>query len=214
MVLVIQIQNIKPSGNGIWQSIAISKLGQYQVAAVSNTVGQGNIYISVNYGSTWNDALFGVQNGWQSIAISSTGQYITAIQSGNVTNPKGNIWINTNYGAVNAWSSSQQIYSYVPFSNGFLNQGSVDFNKTVSISMTGKYQTALGLANTSDTTGNANIWINNNFGLGSWIDTGYRALSINGAVSTLASISMVDQDNIKQSIILVEIRALRLFLVM
>ena len=184
--------NVEPrqlDGSGIWQGIALSQSGQYQFSAISSIVGRGNIWRSTDYGSSWVDSQFGVINGFQSISVSSTGQYVTAIQSGNITSTRGNIWVSNNYGST--WSSAQKIYSYMPFNNGFLNQGSVDFNKLVTISVNGKFQTALGIAPSNNKIGgNANIWYNNNFGQGVWIDSGYSAPVINGNVSILSSVSM------------------------
>ena len=177
--------NIMATGNGTWQQVAISQTGQYQYAIISNTPAQGNLFLSTNYGANWEDSLFGVPNGLQSMNISSDGKYVTAIQSGNIASPLGNIWVSNNYGIAGSWSSSQQIYSYVPYIGAYLNEGAVDFNKTISLSTSGKYQTALGLANSTDITGNANIWINSNYGVGAWIDTGYRAVSGNCILSSV-----------------------------
>jgi photosystem II stability/assembly factor-like uncharacterized protein len=137
------VQPIQVDGLGIWQSIAVSQSGQYQFSCISSISGRGNIWKSVDYGTSWVDSQFGVYNGFQSIAISSSGQYVTAIQSGNATVQRGNIWVSNNYGTT--WSSVSTIYSYMPFYNGFLNQGSVDFNKIVAISINGQYQTAVKL---------------------------------------------------------------------
>lgn len=171
------------SANAFWQNVAISQTGMYQAAIGLNRSGVGNIWLSSNYGISWSASL-GIINGWQSISISSTGQYITAIQSGNIGYRYGNIWSSTNYGLT--WGSSQQIYQYVPTVNAFLNQGSPDFNKTIHISTSGQYQTVLGLATTADLTGNANIWINSNYGQGPWIDTGYRGISGNVILSSIS----------------------------
>ena len=183
------VQPIQRDGSGIWQSVAVSQSGQYQFSAISSIYGRGNIWKSMDYGSSWVDSLFGVYNGFQCITVSSSGQYVTAIQSGNSTVPRGNIWVSNDYGGT--WSSSQQIYSYMQFNNGFLNEGSVDFNKIVSVSVNGKYQTAIGIApsNTTDSI-NSNIWYNNNYGQGSWIDSGYSVPVMNGTYSVLSSVSM------------------------
>ena len=184
--------NVQPrqlDGSGIWQGIALSQTGQYQFSAISSIVGRGNIWKSTDYGSSWVDSQFGVINGFQSISVSSSGQFVTAIQSGNITAPRGNIWVSNNYGST--WSSAQRIYSYMPFNNGFVNQGSVDFNKLIAISINGKFQTALGIGPSNNKiSGNANIWYNNNFGQGAWTDSGYSAPAISGNVSILSSVSM------------------------
>jgi hypothetical protein len=176
-------------GSGIWQSVALSQSGQYQFSAISSIVGRGNIWKSTDFGSSWSDSQFGVSNGFQSISVSSSGQFVTAIQSGNITSTRGNIWVSNNYGIT--WSSSQRIYSYMPFNNGFVNQGSVDFNKLIAISINGKFQTALGIGPSNNKiSGNANIWYNNNYGRGTWTDSGYSAPAISGNVSILSSVSM------------------------
>ena len=108
--------NVVPTA--VWQSVASSQTGAIQAAIEINQVGSGSIYLSQDSGSNWSPILQKV-NGWQSISISSSGQYITAIQAGNSTSPKGNIWISPDYGTT--CSSNQQIYSYVPMVNGFLN---------------------------------------------------------------------------------------------
>jgi len=181
--------NIRASGNGTWQQVAMSQTGQYQYAVISNTLSQGNLFVSSNYGANWTDSLFGVANGLQSVNVSSDGKYVTAVQSGNIASPLGNIWSSNNYGALGSWSSSQTVYSYVPYigAAGSGNQGAIDFNKILCMSTSGKYQTVLGLANSTDSTGNANIWINSNYGVGAWIDTGHRAF---GGNCILSSVSM------------------------
>jgi hypothetical protein len=184
-------QDIGQRATAIWQGLALSQTGQYQYAVISNTLSQGNLFVSKNYGATWADSLFGVPNGLQSVNVSSDGKYVTAVQSGNIVSPLGNIWSSNNYGALGSWSSSQTVYSYVPYigAAGSGNQGSVDFNKILSVSTSGKYQTVLGLANSTVPTGNANIWINSNYGLGEWTDTGHRAFGGNCILSSVTMTS-------------------------
>ena len=176
--------------DAVWQNVAMSQRGNIQAAVGINRSGVGNILISSDYGSTWANVLSRL-NGWQTISISSTGKYITAIQTGNVSSPKGNIWVSSDRGST--WSSNTQIYNYVQTVNGFLNMGSDDFNKTVCVSTSGQYQTALGLAqvstNSNGVNGNANIWISSNYGM-NWSDTLTRAPVLNGFYSILSSVSM------------------------
>ena len=175
----------------VWQGITMSQTGQIQAAIGINRSGSGNIYLSTNYGQagTWNPVsqLINTTNGWQTISMSSTGQYITAIQASSFSSPKGNIWISADGGS--SWSSNYSIYNYTQTVNSFLNLGTADFNKTVCVSSSGKYQTALGLAPSSNPTSSANIWTSSDYGI-SWNDTGYRAPSISGSSSILTSISM------------------------
>ena len=178
---------VQATNNGIWQTIAVSQKGQYQYAAIGASHLTANIFVSNDYGSTWSDSNMSVQNGWQSISVSSDGKYVSAIQSGNLINPYGGIYYSHDYGKT--WNSDDEIYAYVPYNNAVGNQGYISFDHTIALSVSGKYQVAIGLANTEDLTGNANIWINNNYGQGLWTDTGSRAPSIDGN-SILTSISM------------------------
>jgi len=72
-----------------WNMISVSSAGNYQVASR----GDGYIYVSSNYGSTWNTTLAtaaswtganstGTSNTWNGLAISSTGQYLSAVTYG------------------------------------------------------------------------------------------------------------------------------------
>jgi len=180
-------QDIGQRATAVWQGLALSQTGQYQVAIGLNRSGSGNIVLSSNYGSSWSPVFSNVLNGWQTVSMSSSGQYITAIQSGNITNPLGNIWVSSNYGGT--WSSNQQIYNYTQTVNSFLNLGSADFNKTVVVSSTGQYQTALGLSPSNGSNGSSNIWISSNYGE-NWSDSGVKAPVTNGSSSILSSVSM------------------------
>ena len=178
---------VQAGNDGTWQSIAISQKGQYQYAVIGASHVGANIFISNDYGSSWSDSYMSVQNGWQSISVSSDGKYVSAVQSGNLENPFGGIYYSHDYGQT--WNSDEQIYSYVPYNNAFGNQGYNSFDRTIALSVSGKYQVAVGLATTEDLSGSANIWINNNYGQGLWTDTGSRAPSTDGP-SIFTSISI------------------------
>lgn len=178
---------VQAGNDGTWQSIAISQKGQYQYAVIGASHVGANIFISNDYGSSWTDSYMSVQNGWQSISVSSDGKYVSAVQSGNLENPFGGIYYSHDYGQT--WNSDEQIYSYVPYNNAFGNQGYNSFDRTIALSVSGKYQVAVGLATTEDLSGSANIWINNNYGQGLWTDTSSRAPSTDGP-SIFTSISI------------------------
>lgn len=175
----------------VWQSVAMSQTGNVQVAVSQNRIGFGRMFISYNSGASWaNIPSQQIANGWQTVSISSSGQYITAISSIFTSSDRGNIWISSDYGSTFTQTSGlQQIYNYIEPVNGFLNLGMIDFNKTVCVSSSGQYQTALGLALSSQMTGNANIWISSDYGV-NWSDTGAKAPFINGLVSVFTSITM------------------------
>ena len=174
--------------DAVWQSVAMSQTGNVQVAVSQNLDGFGSIWLSYNSGSSWSFSTQRRRNGYHTVSISSTGQYITAI-SRTSSNPLGNILISSNYGSSWSFGLSNRIYNYIEPVNGFLNLGLTDFNKTVCVSSSGQYQTALGLAPSSQMTGNANIWISSNYGV-NWRDTGAKAPFINGLVSVFTSITM------------------------
>ena len=182
-------QDIGQQATAVWQGLALSQTGQYQVAIGLNRSGSGNIVLSSNYGSSWSPVFSDILNGWQTVSMSSSGQYITAIQATTFSNPLGNIWVSSNYGQT--WSSNQQIYNYTQTVNSFLNLGTIDFNKTVAVSSTGQYQTALGLSPSTSLNGssNANIWISSNYGV-NWSDSMVKAPVTNGKSSILSSVSM------------------------
>lgn len=108
--------------NQKWLCISMSSLGQYQNVAEEG----GNVYVSNDYGSTWNHAInIGVSdivnntNASISIGSSETGLYQT-VSNGS------NIFISSDYG--NTWKN---VYSL----------GKSDVY--VSVSLCGKYQTVL-----------------------------------------------------------------------
>jgi len=175
----------------VWQSVALSQTGVYQVAVSQNRSGYGNIWLSSNSGSSWATvASQRILNGWQTVSISSSGQYITAIAATTFSSPQGNIWISSNYGSsFSQPTGSPKIYNYVQNVSGFLNLGTGDFNKTVCVSSSGQYQTAVGLAPSSQISGTANIWISSNYG-SNWRDTGTKPPFENGSVSVFTSITM------------------------
>lgn len=80
-------KNNAPSGQ--WIASAINKTGQYQLAA------NGSVYISRDYGVTWN-IIPGISASWN-IAINANGQYQA------ITDNAGDICISSDYGET--WSS-------------------------------------------------------------------------------------------------------------
>lgn len=76
--------------NHWWSNIAISSNGQYQTATLNDGTysTQGVIYISSNYGQTWQIRYYFGGSYWQDIAMSSTGQYQTAVINANIYTSK------------------------------------------------------------------------------------------------------------------------------
>jgi hypothetical protein len=147
---------------------AISATGQYQaiITETSNPT-TGKIWISQDYGSNWSNTRT-ISNGISSLAISANGQYQILSQKGqNFTNTSGNIFYSTTYGIT--WIDSNFQISNFPSFN-------FDLNQTVAISYDGKYQTVLSLAQSSSNSPVGNIYINDNYGVGSsWKDSGVGA---------------------------------------
>ena len=67
---------IAPSLN--WSGVSVSASGQYQTAVVYG--GGGLIWISSDYGVTWNQTAISLGNkNWQVVSVSASGQYQTAV---------------------------------------------------------------------------------------------------------------------------------------
>lgn len=99
-------------GGGIPQSLD----GKYQVLAVNSDY----LYMSSDYGVTWNQLTTDATRTWQCVGISSTGQYITAGAFG------GYLYVSSDYGVT---FNAKTIYS---------------FWRSVKISASGQYQIACG----------------------------------------------------------------------
>ena len=151
------------SGANIFQSISISATGQYQCAVSKNNVnGNGNIFVSSNYGSnnSWIDSnqkspvISGVTTSFNKISISGNGKYISAIVhplSSSLLS--GTVFSSTNYG--NNWNT----YTINPFT-GFI--------QSLSMSFTGQYQTIVSagtqLYNGGSVT-SGNIYVSSDYGV-------------------------------------------------
>jgi len=103
-----------------WMGVDMSSDGQYQ-SAVEVT---GEIYVSVDYGSTWDkiDEAVVTDKQWQGISVSASGQYQTAIVKG------GTIYVSTDYGQT--WEQSEDT-----------NVANRQW-QAISVSSSGIYQTA------------------------------------------------------------------------
>lgn len=83
-----------------WSSCATNSTGVYMVACVKDEF----IYISSNYGQTWNVKLNDITRNWTSVSINSAGNYMIATSSGNANSSidTGYIFISNDFG--NTWS--------------------------------------------------------------------------------------------------------------
>ena len=133
-------------------SMAASGNGQnILIANQSYIPSNGNLYISTNYGQSFNDIGQKVSNGvWQGVAVSQSGMYQAAIG----INPSGssNIWISTNSGVT--WGQR------IGVSNGW---------QSIAMNATGQYITAIQAGNVSIPAGN--IWVSSTYG-SSWSSYG------------------------------------------
>jgi hypothetical protein len=77
------------SGSTRFDSIAGSETGQYLLVADND----GDLYLSADYGATWNATLSEPGSGWTDVAISDNGQYMAASQDNE------GIWVSEDYGA-------------------------------------------------------------------------------------------------------------------
>ena len=152
-------------------TVAISATGQYQtIFTETSNPTTGKILISQDYGANWSNTTTTIANGIYSLAISGNGQYQILCQKGErAGNSLGNIFYSNTYGAT--WINSNFQISNFP---GF----NFDLNQTIAISYDGKYQTVLALGQSSSSNNLGNIFINDNYGIGSsWKDSGVRAPS-------------------------------------
>ena len=70
----------------------MSATGQYQTAS-SSIYGGSSLYVSTNFGSTWEE-VENTKKYWSSVSVSASGQYQTAVSSNN-----DKIYISTTTGA-------------------------------------------------------------------------------------------------------------------
>jgi photosystem II stability/assembly factor-like uncharacterized protein len=97
-----------------WISVCISETGKYQTALINGCyTGENNgfIYISDDYGKTWN-IFFNYNNSWIYVAMSNSGKYQTAVSLiiDGVENPDnimGYVFNSSNYGYT--WTKNQSL---------------------------------------------------------------------------------------------------------
>jgi len=121
-----------------WQGVTVSSTGQYQTAIASG-VPNGNVYLSSDYGRTWNPTNTGAtaNSTWSSVGMNATGQYQVA------TVANGSVYNTRSYGS--SWSAISSV-------------GTANWSAT-AVSTTGQYQVVCA--------NGGNIWLSNNFG-SSW----------------------------------------------
>jgi len=137
--------------NFLWNSIAMSATGQYQVAAFGNS-----IYISQNYGISWIVDYVGAATIY-SVAISSNGNFITAISS------SLNVYTSFNGGLS---FQSQMPLSTIIVNNTAKSNASPNNVCFTAMSSTGQYQICGFNVTTTNLPSSSNItaFISNNYG--------------------------------------------------
>jgi hypothetical protein len=91
-----------------WQWCAMSSSGQYMAAGYQATGTIGGIYLSYNYGQTWNYVQ--VSNYYVGLcAMSASGQYILAAPGYTGSTTSGYIFVSSNYGQT--WTQTTQYFS-------------------------------------------------------------------------------------------------------
>lgn len=171
----IDIGTLLGIGNKNWLSVTISSLGQYQ----SIVDDLGDIYISSNYGVSWNNIFNIGYSPTISIGMSETGRYQT-ISNGI------EIFISSDYG--NNWKNVYNLGSN---------------NIFVSVSLCGQYQTVLSCGDSLYMSNDyGNNWNrlneNDNIDLYNSIETfptGAISVSFTGQYQTIASESIYTSNN-------------------
>jgi photosystem II stability/assembly factor-like uncharacterized protein len=129
-----------------WSSVTVSSSGRYQTAVSYSdseyNTANGVIYISSDYGNTWNVSKLDLNASWFSVSMSSSGQYQTISGSDIETEEPIAILYSNDYGVT--WNQSDLIFIGI-----------------ITVSSSGQYQTVVGKYN------NNQIWYSDDYGL-SW----------------------------------------------
>ena len=114
---------LSSSVSAVYQGLACSASGQYQVAGVYSASATGTIYYSSNYGQSWTASNTTNAIGIQYAGMSASGQYATLVSSST-----GGVYVSSNYGAT------------------FIQIGSMISNNLsgVAMSASGQYQITAG----------------------------------------------------------------------
>lgn len=130
-----------------WQKICISNNGKHQTAIVRSKLaptvdenGNGNIYISNNYGMDWSPNKNRLNLNWEGLAMNSTGKYQTAIVEGK------HIYTSSDYG--NNWKITNVQSNWI----------------TVCMSASGKYQTVVANGFFPTNPGKGFIYVSDDYG--------------------------------------------------
>ena len=151
--------------SGKWSSIKMSKDGKYQIAC--QTLENGQLFISNNYGLNWTCVDFLTQNDFigffSSVGISADGKYQSAVQNGKC------VYVSQNYGVT--WTIIQNVLYKSETGNIIYNM--IKNWVSIDISGNGKYQTAINLDNGISDDGYTpipgNIFRSSDYGT-SWVD--------------------------------------------
>jgi len=197
----VSVYPIGSTSTSNWNSISISANGQYQTATKNGDY----IYISNNYGISWNMTY--LQKNWGGVSISANGQYQTAYVN------RAYIYISSNFGSsftpvasqqswlgisisstgqyqsaiYNPYSTIASIYSggYIYTSTDYgntwnpVNSTGSKYWSSIAVSSTGQYQTAVSSLS-PEVQATIVVYISNNFGKTfTPISTTWAAASIN-----------------------------------
>jgi hypothetical protein len=116
------------------QSVAVSSSGEYQTTVGYDSVDNGYIYSSNDYGSNWYQTK-DLSNVLISVAMSSSGQHQTAVGYNSRSDSSACIYTTNNYGSV---------WALVDSSTNPIKNVSHYYLNSVSISSSGQYQTIVG----------------------------------------------------------------------
>jgi hypothetical protein len=183
-----------------WIGCSISSSGQYMAACYQSVGTIGGVYISSNYGQTWN--YIQVANAYfEFIVMSSTGQYMTIVP---VYNSTGYVYISSNYGQ--SWTqTSQQLSSSMSLAVSYSGQYQVTSSTTsggittmyvssnYGQTWTVSYASIIGWANGAAMSASGQYMtfiINQQAGIGIYVSSNYGQSWIQSFVGSPNSISM------------------------
>jgi hypothetical protein len=136
-----------------WINIAISDDSRYIIYVTRGPSGNGNVYISNNYGASFSTSGSPGASAWRGVAMSSSGQYIT------LTSFNSYIWVSSNYGVSYTAKTAYPSTGWIP----------------VVMSQSGQYQVA-GRGTIYRSSDYGSTWTNT----GASVSNGWAKLAISG----------------------------------
>jgi hypothetical protein len=123
-----------PSDQFTTATIAMSATGQYQIVGYRTNYTKRKLFLSSDYGVTWDVLNNSTTNEWVKVAISSTGQYLSATGiTGEIGTLKSYLYTSSDFG--NQWTLNTSMSSL---------NSSLVYGMDIAMSSNAQYQTIVG----------------------------------------------------------------------